>query len=36
MLAPRYQPADVHVGLIGAVIGTHGGPRTIGVTFQTP
>ncbi len=34
LLAPRYGAGDVHVGLIGAVIGTHGGPRVMGVTFQ--
>lgn len=36
LLAPRYNPADIHVGLIGAVIGTHGGPHVMGVTFQLP
>lgn len=36
LLAPRYGPEDIHVGLIGAVIGTHGGPHVMGVTFQLP
>lgn len=36
LLAPRYGPDDIHIGLIGAVIGTHGGPHVMGVTFQLP
>jgi len=34
-LEPLYD-GDILVGDIGAVIGTHAGPGTIGVTFQTP
>ena len=36
LLAPKYAAEDVHVVLIGAVIGTHGGAGTIGVTFDLP
>jgi DegV family protein with EDD domain len=36
MLAPRYTRADMRTGLIGAVIGTHGGPRVMGVTWVDP
>jgi DegV family protein with EDD domain len=36
LLAPRFPRADVRVALVGAVIGTHGGPRVMGVTFQLP
>jgi len=36
LLAPGYDKDDIEVGLLGAVIGTHGGPGVIGVTFQTP
>jgi DegV family protein with EDD domain len=36
MLAPRYTRADMRIGLIGAVIGTHGGPRVMGVTWVDP
>lgn len=35
LLAPRFGPGDVRVGLIGAVIGAHGGPRVIGACFLT-
>jgi DegV family protein with EDD domain len=34
-LAPLYD-GEILVGQIGAVIGTHAGPGTIGVTFQEP
>jgi DegV family protein with EDD domain len=34
-LAPLYD-GEIIVGQIGAVIGTHAGPGTIGVTFQEP
>jgi DegV family protein with EDD domain len=36
MLAPRYGRDDMRIGLIGAVIGTHGGPRVMGVTWFDP
>jgi DegV family protein with EDD domain len=35
-LEARYPRRDIHVGIIGAVIGTHGGPRVMGVTWQQP
>lgn len=35
LLAPRYDRSDIRVGLIGAVIGAHGGPRVIGACFLT-
>lgn len=34
LLAPTVARDDIHVGEIGATIGTHGGPRIMGVTFQ--
>jgi DegV family protein with EDD domain len=36
LLAPIYPREEIVVGDIGAVIGTHGGPRTIGVAYQIP
>jgi DegV family protein with EDD domain len=33
LLAPRFGPDEIRLGRIGAVIGTHGGPRVIGVTW---
>jgi DegV family protein with EDD domain len=36
MIAPKYGPDDYTVGIIGPVIGTHGGPRLVGVTYQVP
>lgn len=36
MLGSVYPRDDIIVGQIGAVIGAHGGPRVIGVTFQVP
>ncbi|HEX7166510.1 MAG TPA: DegV family protein [Acidimicrobiales bacterium] len=36
MLAEFYPREEIIVGDIGAVIGAHGGPRTIGVTYQVP
>ncbi len=36
LLAPIYPRDEIIVGDLGAVIGTHGGPRTMGVTFQLP
>lgn len=35
LLAPRYPADSISVGLIGPTIGTHGGPRVMGVTFQS-
>jgi DegV family protein with EDD domain len=36
LLAPRYSRADMSLGIIGPIIGAHGGPRVIGVTYQLP
>jgi DegV family protein with EDD domain len=36
LLAPRFPRDQIRVGVIGAVIGTHGGPRVMGVTWQRP
>ncbi len=36
LLAPRYPRHAIRVGHIGAVIGTHGGPRVVGACFLTP
>ena len=36
MLGEFYPRDEIIVGDIGAVIGAHGGPRTIGVTYQVP
>ena len=36
MLGAVYPRDDIIVEQVGAVIGTHGGPRVIGVTFQVP
>ena len=33
LLAPLYPRDDIRVGTIGPVIGTHGGPRVVGVTW---
>jgi DegV family protein with EDD domain len=33
LLAPKYDRTDIRVGLIGAVIGAHGGPRVVGACF---
>lgn len=35
-LAELYPRDQIIVGEIGPVIGTHGGPRVVGITFQTP
>jgi DegV family protein with EDD domain len=35
MLAPIFPRDDIITGVVGPVIGTHTGPRVIGVTFQT-
>lgn len=36
LLAPRYSRDDIRVGHIGAVIGSHGGPRLVGACFLVP
>lgn len=36
MLAPHYSRDDISIGYIGAVIGTHGGPRVVGATWVDP
>jgi DegV family protein with EDD domain len=36
LLAPRYARDDIAVTTIGATIGTHGGPRVMGVTWVAP
>ena len=34
LLRPAVDLSQVRVGSIGAVIGTHGGPRVVGVAFH--
>jgi DegV family protein with EDD domain len=34
LLDPYFPKADIVTGIVGPVIGTHAGPRVIGVTFQ--
>ena len=36
LLSPRYARDDIAVTTIGATIGTHGGPRVMGVTWVAP
>lgn len=36
LLAPHFPREQIVVGDLGAVVGSHTGPRTIGVAFQTP
>lgn len=36
LLSPAYEPDTVRIATIGAVIGTHGGPRMIGATWVDP
>jgi DegV family protein with EDD domain len=36
LLAPRYSREDLTVTTIGATIGTHGGPRVMGLTWVDP
>ena len=36
LLAPHYPREQIRVGHIGPVIGTHGGPRVMGVTWLDP
>jgi DegV family protein with EDD domain len=33
LLAPRFARTDIRTGRIGAVIGTHGGPRVMGICY---
>lgn len=36
LLAPEFARDDIHVDLIGPVIGTHGGPGTMGICYVLP
>jgi len=36
MISSRFSRDEIRIALIGAVIGTHAGPRVIGVTWQQP
>jgi DegV family protein with EDD domain len=36
LLAPRYPRDQITVGIIGATIGAHGGPRVMGITWLEP
>jgi DegV family protein with EDD domain len=36
LISSKYGPDDYTVGLIGPVIGAHGGPRVLGITYQVP
>jgi fatty acid-binding protein DegV len=36
LISSRFAREEIRVGVIGAVIGTHGGPRVMGVTWQQP
>jgi DegV family protein with EDD domain len=36
LLSPRYGPDQIRVTLIGPTIGTHGGPRVMGLTWVDP
>lgn len=36
LIASRYPRSELTVGTIGPIIGAHGGPRVIGVTYQQP
>lgn len=36
LISSRYAPEQITVAIIGPVIGTHGGPRVMGVTWQDP
>ena len=35
LLTPHFAPDQIVIGQLGAVVGAHTGPRTIGVAFQT-
>lgn len=36
LISSRYGPDDYTLGVIGPVIGVHGGPRVVGVSYQIP
>jgi fatty acid-binding protein DegV len=36
LLAPRYSRDEIDIRTIGPVIGTHGGPRVMGITWVNP
>lgn len=36
MFEPLYPPDEIVVAIMGPVVGTHAGPRVIGVTYHTP
>lgn len=36
MFEPLYPPDEIVIGMVGPVVGTHAGPRVIGVTYHTP
>ena len=36
LLAPKYTAGDFTRGTIGPIIGAHGGPRIVGVTYRVP
>ena len=36
LLAPKYAASDFTRGTIGPIIGAHGGPRIVGVTYRVP
>jgi DegV family protein with EDD domain len=36
LLAPKYPRDELTIGIIGPIIGAHGGPRVIGATYQVP
>lgn len=36
LISGRFPRDEIRIALIGAVIGTHGGPRVMGVTWQQP
>jgi fatty acid-binding protein DegV len=36
LLSPRYRADQIRVAVIGATIGTHAGPRVMGLTWLDP
>ena len=36
LISSRFSREEIRIAVIGAVIGTHAGPRVIGVTWQQP
>jgi DegV family protein with EDD domain len=36
LLAPAYSRAEIRIGVIGPVVGTHAGPRVMGASFHLP